>query len=87
MKKLQEKCRLRLLYHIKTTLLSRRSHSREVTRSAWFSIITDEVTEDVRGTEQLNLAISWVSDHYKARDCSVVLFVFLTLNQKLYLVQ
>ena len=39
------------------------------------------------GTEQLYLSIRWVSDHYKSHEGSVVFFVFLTLNQKLYLVQ
>ena len=39
------------------------------------------------GTEQLNLSIRWVSDHYKAHEGSVVFFVFLTLNHKLHLVQ
>ena len=39
------------------------------------------------GTEQLNLSIRRVSDHYKAHEGYVVFFVFLKLNQKLYLVQ
>ena len=39
------------------------------------------------GTEQLNLSIRWVRVDYKAHEGSVVFFVFLTLNQKFYLVQ
>ena len=37
--------------------------------------ITTEEATDVRGTEQLNLAIRWISYHYKAHEGSVVFSV------------
>ena len=48
----------------------------EVTGAAWLSITTDEAT-DVRGTEQLNLSIRQVSNHYKAQEGSVVFIFFV----------
>ena len=50
------------------------SSTSEVTGPARFTIITEEAT-DVRGTEQLNLAIRWISYHYKAHEGSVVFCV------------
>ena len=57
-------------------LLNLLSSTTEVTVAAWFSITTDEAT-DVRVTEQPNLSIRRVSNHYKAHEGSVVFFFFV----------
>ena len=54
-------------------LLNLLSSTSEVTGAAWFSITTDEAT-DVCRTEQLNLSIRRVSNHYKAHKGSLVFF-------------